>query len=245
MAGVEGAVAFVTGGASGIGEACVRMLHARGARVMIADRDGAGAARLAAELGDGASSCELDVAEPASTEVAVGATIDRFGSLTAAVNSAGVGVPAVVSVGELDFAEWRRVLDVNLDGVFNSMHSELRAMTSGGSIINISSVMGVVGTVGASAYVAAKHGVVGLTKAAALEYADRGIRVNAVGPGHIRTPMFTRRTAEQQAEVASEYPVGRVGEPDEIANFVCFLAGSEARFATGGFYAVDGGFTAR
>lgn len=247
MTTFDGRVAFVTGGASGIGAASVRQLIAEGAKVVIADRDEGAATALAVELGSSAAACALDVSDAASTSRAVAFTVSTFGRLDIGVNSAGVGVPNVIDLAELSFSEWRRVLDVNLDGVFLSMQCEIVEMlkVGGGSIVNIGSLMSVVGTYGASAYVAAKHGVVGLTKAAALEYAQRGIRVNAVGPGHISTPMFTRRTPAEQADVAAQYPMGRVGTPDEIARFVCFLAGPDAGFATGSYFPVEGGFLAQ
>ena len=243
----DGAVVFVTGGASGIGEACVRMFAQNGARVMIADRAEAAASALAGQLGDGAASCYLDVSDPESADRAIAATVERFGRLDLAVNSAGVGVPTAANVGELAFTEWRRVLSVNLDGVFNSVHSEVQVMltSGGGSIVNIASVMGAVGTRGAAAYVAAKHGVVGLTKAAALEYAAAGIRINAVGPGHIHTPMFEGHSPEVQSAITAQYPMGRVGTPHEIASFVCFVASADAGFATGAYFPVDGGFIAQ
>jgi NAD(P)-dependent dehydrogenase (short-subunit alcohol dehydrogenase family) len=242
-----GTTAVVTGGASGIGEACVRMLVQNGARVMIADRAEHAAAALAAELGESAASCHLDVSDPLSADAAMTSTLERFGRLDLAVNSAGVGVPDPVNVGDLSFAEWRRVLSVNLDGVFNSVHSEVSAMlaSGGGSIVNVASVMAVVGTRGAAAYVAAKHGVLGLTKAAALEYADAGIRINAVGPGHIQTPMFERHSVEVRAVITAQYPMGRVGTPHEIASFVCFISSAGAGFATGAYFAVDGGYIAQ
>lgn len=243
----DGRTAVVTGGASGIGEACVRMLAQNGARVMIADRAEQAAAALADELGAPAASCYLDVGDPHSVDAAIAATLERFGRLDLAVNSAGVGVPDAVKVGDLSFTEWRRVLSVNLDGVFNSVHSEVQAMlaSGGGSIVNIASVMAVVGTRGAAAYVAAKHGVVGLTKAAALEYADAGIRINAVGPGHIQTPMFERHSVEVQAAITAQYPMGRVGTTHEIASFVCFVVSAAGGFATGAYFAVDGGYIAQ
>jgi NAD(P)-dependent dehydrogenase (short-subunit alcohol dehydrogenase family) len=244
----EGDVALVTGGASGIGEACVRYLVAQGARVLIADRADDAAAALARELGGDTRSIGLDVVDPGSTDAAVAFAVEQFGRLDIAINSAGVGVPVATDVGDLPFEQWRRVLSVNLDGVFNSLHSEINAMLaggSGGSIVNIASVMAAVGTYGASSYVASKHGVVGLTKAAGLEYAARGIRVNAVGPGHIRTPMFDAHSGEEQAEISGRYPIGRVGTTEEIARFVCFVAGPGGGFATGAYFPVDGGYIAQ
>lgn len=245
---LTGRVAFVTGGASGIGAACVRALHAQGATVAIADRDFMGARALADELGPSADAFELDVLDPESVAAAVDSAVERFGALHLAVNSAGVGVPHPSRVGELAFDAWRRVVGVNLDGVFLSMHAEIGAMLrggEGGAIVNIASVMASVGTVGASAYVAAKHGVVGLTKAAALEYAAHGIRVNAISPGHIETPMFLAHTDDERAAITSAYPVGRIGRPHEVGDLACYLLGPNAAFANGACWALDGGYTAQ
>jgi NAD(P)-dependent dehydrogenase (short-subunit alcohol dehydrogenase family) len=136
-------------------------------------------------------------------------------------------------------------MSVNLDGVFLSMKAEIAAMLGGGgSIINISSVMGTVAVAGACAYIASKHGVVGLTKAAALDYAKDGIRVNAVAPGYVDTPMLANRSEAQRAEIASRHPLGRIAAPEEIAAVVAFLASSESSFVSGAYYTVDGGYTA-
>lgn len=238
--------AFVTGGASGIGAACVRRLVADGARVAIADISRDAAAELADELGDAAMACALDVTDPVSVDESMLAAISWLGGLDVAINSAGVGVAGLTDIAELEFDEWRRVIGIDLDGLFLSMRAEIRAMLDtghGGSIVNIASVMGIVGTAGASAYVAAKHGVVGLTKAAALEYAARGIRVNAVGPGHVATPMFEKWPDSTRGEIIARYPMRRVATPEEVGDFACFIAGTKTGFATGAFYPLDGGYT--
>lgn len=240
-----GRVAFVTGGASGIGAACVRALHTRGASVMIADRDVDTARALATSLGPLVDACALDAGDPDDTAAAIEATLARFSALDMAVNSAGVGVASPAKIADLDDAQWRRVTDVNLDGVFYSVRAEIRAMLprGGGSIVNISSIMGTIGTVGAAAYVAAKHGVVGLTKAAALEYAGDGIRVNAILPGHIATAMWAAHPEEMRARVTAEYPSGRIGRPEDIAETACFLLSPEAAFVNGVGWLVDGART--
>jgi NAD(P)-dependent dehydrogenase (short-subunit alcohol dehydrogenase family) len=242
----SGRVAIVTGGASGIGAACVRALAQSGALIVIADRSEEAARALAREIDSTTAIVQVDVSNEASCRRMVEFTLEKFGRLDIAVNSAGVGNPDRSRVGELTFDSWRNLMSVNLDGVFLSMKAEIPAMLmgGGGSIINISSVMGTVAVAGACAYVASKHGVVGLTKAAALDYAKDGIRVNAVAPGYVDTPMLGNRTEEQRAEIASRHPLGRIAAPAEIAAVVAFLASSESSFVSGSYYTVDGGYTA-
>jgi NAD(P)-dependent dehydrogenase (short-subunit alcohol dehydrogenase family) len=240
-------VALVTGGGSGIGEACARALASAGARVMVSDISLEAAQRVAAEIGSSAAACAADVAQDVQCDAMVAFALEQFGRLDIAVNNAGVGNKDRSHVADLSTAAWRKVLDVNLDGVFFSMRAEIRAMREGGggSIVNIASVMGSVAVECASAYVTAKHGVVGLTKAGALDHAADGIRINAVGPGYVDTAMFADRTPEQRAEVGARHPLGRIARPEEIAALVTWLASPEASFATGGYYPIDGGYLAR
>ena len=237
---------LVTGGASGIGAACVRRFARSGARIVIADLAVDAARDLASELGDGVRVQRLDVTDPDSVSAAIDAVVSELGGLDIAVNSAGVGMNALTPAAELDFAEWRRVLAIDLDGLFLTMRAEIAAMlgSGGGSIVNVASIMGTVAQRGASAYVAAKHGVIGLTKAAALDYAEHGIRINAIGPGHVATPLFARWPDDVRAEIESRYPTGRVATAEEVAEFVWFLAGASVPFATGGFHTIDGAYTA-
>jgi NAD(P)-dependent dehydrogenase (short-subunit alcohol dehydrogenase family) len=244
---LNGQVALVTGAGSGIGEACARMLAAAGARVVVSDLVSAAADRVAAEIGPAAAACATDVASDAECDAMVAFALKQFGRLDIAVNNAGVGNKDRSHVGDLPTASWRKVLGVNLDGVFFAMRAEIGAMRAngGGSIVNIASVMGAVAVECGSAYVAAKHGVVGLTKAAALDHAGDGIRVNAVGPGYVDTAMFADRTPKQRAEVGARHPLGRIAKPEEIAALVVWLASPAASFVTGGYYPVDGGYLAR
>ncbi|MFI6284633.1 SDR family NAD(P)-dependent oxidoreductase [Streptomyces sp. NPDC051018] len=244
-----GRTAFVTGGASGIGYAVSALLAARGAAVAVADLDGKAAEVLAERLtADGGTAIGLavDVTDPESVRVAVDTTVQRLGPLRLAVNNAGVS-GAVARLADYPLAEWRQVMAVNLDGVFHSLRCELPAMSEagGGSVVNVASIMGTVATMGGSAYVAAKHGVVGLTKTAALEYAARGIRVNAVGPGFIDTPLLHTVDDEQRAALVALHPVGRLGTTQEVAETICFLLSDRASFVQGSHHLVDGGYTAR
>jgi NAD(P)-dependent dehydrogenase (short-subunit alcohol dehydrogenase family) len=244
---LAGKVALVTGGGSGIGEACAKSLAAAGARVLVTDISLDAAQRVAKEIGDSAEACATDVAQDTQCDAMVAFALERFGRLDIAINNAGVGNKDRAHVGDLSSASWHKVLDVNLDGVFFSMRAEICAMKvgGGGSIVNIASVMGSVAVECASAYVAAKHGVVGLSKAGALDHAADGIRINAVGPGYVDTAMFADRTPEQRAEVGARHPLGRIARPEEIAALVTWLASPEASFATGGYYPIDGGYLAR
>ena len=244
-------VGIVTGGASGIGEACVRGLVESGHAVVIADYDIERAERLADELGDRTLAVQVDVTVEEDSLNMVRLAVERFGRLDFAVNNAGTGNRDASLIGDIGFREWRRLMSVNLDGVFLSVAAEAKQMESsgGGSIVNIASVMGVVATRGAGAYVASKHGVVGLTKAAALDYAPAGIRVNAIGPGYVETSMLAGRLAGQPIEVRREiegrHPVGRIARPEEIATAVAYLVSPGASFITGAYLPVDGGYICR
>jgi NAD(P)-dependent dehydrogenase (short-subunit alcohol dehydrogenase family) len=240
-----GRVAFVTGGASGIGLAVSRLLATGGATVAVADVDGDAARALARDL-PRAIGLAVDVADPAAVASAVTSTVEAFGGLHLAVNNAGISGPPVGLV-EHELADWRRVMAVNLDGVFHCLRSELPAIAAsgGGAVVNVASVMGVVASRGGTAYVAAKHGVVGLTKAAALEYAPRGVRVNAVGPGFIETPMLDVLPGPARAALIQAHPAGRLGTASEVAELIVFLLSDRASFVHGGFHTVDGGYTAR
>lgn len=249
---VAGRVAMVTGAASGIGAATAWAFAAEGASVLIADVQTTPGEALAAELrgqGGRASFVRCDMREENDVKAAVWRAVDEFGALHIAFNNAGVeGEQAPTA--ECSNDNWDRVVGVNLRGVWLCMKHEIPAMLAagGGAIVNCSSIAGVVGFPNIPAYVASKHGVIGLTKAAALEYASRGIRVNAVCPGVIQTPMidrFTKDDAEARAGLIAGEPIGRIGEPEEIASAVLWLCGPGASFTTGHALVVDGGWVAR
>jgi NAD(P)-dependent dehydrogenase (short-subunit alcohol dehydrogenase family) len=245
-----GKVVLVTGGASGIGEACCRRLAAEGARLAILDLDTAAAEKVAATLrstGAEVLVVPCDVSDTAAVERAVKATADHYGRIDVAVNNAGIaGVLTPMTDYPLD--TWNRVLAVNLSGVFHCLRAEITVMLrqGGGAIVNMASILGTVAFPGATAYVAAKHGVIGLTRTAALEYGPANIRVNAVCPSFIQTPLTLGPipAGETWDTLAALHALKRCAQPEEIAAAVAFLGSDDASFVSGSAQIVDGAFTA-
>ena len=258
MAGrVEGKVALVTGGASGIGRATALTFAREGAKLVVADMNEDGGhqtVHMITENGGEAIFVRTDVSQAVEVQALISKVVETYGRLDCAHNNAGIsgfGIAgdAYALTAEYPEERWHQVIAVNLTGVWLCMKYELQQMLSqgGGAIVNTASVAGLIGSRGLAAYVASKHGVVGLTKTAALEYAQQGIRVNCVCPGVIQTPMTERGLSdpERRARIIASEPIGRVGTPEEIAEAVVWLCSDAASFVTGHTMTVDGGYVAQ
>ena len=242
-----GKVAFVTGAASGIGRATAIAFAAEGARVAVLDRTEEVLRETAAAVRNAGGEVLViacDVSQPEQVEAAVGLTVETFGRLDIAFNNAGVENKAA-PVADIELDEWDRILDINLRGTFLCMKHELAQMLrqGGGVIVNTSSGAGVRGVAGGAAYAASKHAIIGLTKSAALDYAKLNIRVNAVLPGNIETPMMDRFTGGDIQKAIDLEPVGRLGKPEEIADAVLWMSADLGAFVTGASISVDGGWS--
>ena len=252
MNGIQDSVAIVTGASSGIGRAAARRFAEEGARVVAADVDADGGSETVEAIRDAggeATFVETDVSDRADVEAMVETAVDRYGGLDFAFNNAGIEGGNDSLVDQAD-DNWERVIDINLKGVFLGLRAEIPAMLDdgGGVIVNTSSIAGVVGFQGVSPYVASKHGVIGLTKTAALEYGREGVRVNAISPGVIETPMVDRAAAanpEMIEAVSEATPMGRVGDPEEIGDAAVWLCSDDASFVTGETLVIDGGYVSQ
>jgi NAD(P)-dependent dehydrogenase (short-subunit alcohol dehydrogenase family) len=247
----DGKCALVTGAGSGIGRATALAFAAEGARLILGDVDEAGGRATAAAAREQGAEVELvraDVSRAADCAAMVDRAVTRFGRLDIAFNNAGINIGAA-PIADIDESAWNRIVGINLTGVFLCMKYEIAAMkrTGGGAIINTASVGGLIGTAGVTAYCATKHGVVGLTKSAALDHIRDGIRINAVCPGGTRTAMLAEWFKDPEVErmALAGTPIGRMADPAEIARTVLFLASDEASFMVGHALVADGGLTAQ
>jgi NAD(P)-dependent dehydrogenase (short-subunit alcohol dehydrogenase family) len=250
MNGIDGGVALVSGASSGIGRATAKRFAEEGASVVAADIDAEGGEETISQIesdGGEATFVEVDVTDENDLAAAVETAVDTYGGLDFAFNNAGIEGDQV-GFSEQDDANWNQVLDINLSGVFYAMREEIPAMleSGGGAIVNTSSIAGILGFPNLSPYVASKHGVVGLTRTAAVEFSDEGLRVNAVLPGVIDTPMVARageEDSESMDATIAGIPASRLGQPEEIASAVVWLCSEDASYVTGQPLPVDGGYS--
>ena len=244
MKSLENKVAIVTGGGSGIGKAISLLYASEGAKIIVSDIDEKGGDETVTAIkakGGDAIFVKADTSNPADSKNVVEQAVKNFGGLHIAVNNAGIG-------GPLKLDGWEKTIALNLSGVFYGMRYQIPAMleSGGGSIVNVASILGKVGTPNSTAYVASKHGVIGLTEAAALEYAQQKIRINSIGPGYILTPLLTNTLDDEAMKaLVGLHPIGRLGTSEEVAELALWLNSDKASFVTGAYYNVDGGYLAQ
>jgi NAD(P)-dependent dehydrogenase (short-subunit alcohol dehydrogenase family) len=249
MKSLENKTALVTGAGSGIGRAIAILYASAGARIVVSDINEKGGEETVSQIkasGYDAIFVKADTSKPDDSKALVDAAVKAFGGLHIAVNNAGIGGP-ISPVGDYPVDGWDKVIAINLSGVFYGMRYQIPAMlaSGGGSIVNMASILGKVGTRGSAAYAAAKHGVIGLTEAAALEYADKKIRINSIGPGYIVTPLLSALDDATLQVLKGMHPMGRLGTAEEVAELALWLNSDKASFVTGSYYNVDGGYLAQ
>jgi len=240
---------IVTGAASGIGKAAAILFAKNGANVIVSDLQESEGKAVVSDIisaGGKASFFKTDVAKSEEMEALVDFAVKTYGKLDVAVNNAGIG-GEINPTADMSIEGWNKVISVNLNSLFYGMKYQIKAMlkNGSGSIVNISSILGSVGFAGSSGYSAAKHGVIGLTQTAALEYSAQNIRINAVGPGFIETPLLSGLNAEVKQQLVALHPIGRLGKSEEVAELIFWLSSDKSSFVTGSYYPVDGGYLAR
>jgi|SRR5690625_1277808 len=250
MKTLENKVAIITGAGSGIGKAAAELFAKEGAKLILTDINEEQTEKVISELTKQGSEAYFLKADAGSAEDAkktVDFALEKFNRLDIAVNNAGIAGESLPTA-EHPVNAWDTMIKINLSGVFYGMHHQIKAMlehVKKGSIVNVASILGQVGFLNAPGYVAAKHGVVGLTKTAALEYSSKGIRVNSIGPGFIDTPLLENLDREVYDQLVNLHPIGRLGKAEEVAELILWLASDKSSFVTGSYYAVDGGYLAQ
>jgi NAD(P)-dependent dehydrogenase (short-subunit alcohol dehydrogenase family) len=240
---------IITGAASGIGKAAAQLFASAGANVVISDIHTLEGEKLAEEIGIAggkASFFKTDVSVASEMEALVDFAVTTYGKLDIAVNNAGIGGEQN-PIAEMSIEGWQKIIAVNLNSLFYGMKYQIGAMlkSGGGSIVNISSILGAVGFAGSAGYSAAKHGVIGLTQTAALEYSAQHIRANAVGPGFIDTPLLNALDVQMKSQLVAMHPIGRLGKSEEVAELIFWLASDKSSFVSGSYYPIDGGYLAK